>query len=376
MKKLISILLIVFIPFSFCSCSKAPNGTNINGVPVAIPNSTVPTTTSPSNDLTTLVPSSVEEYNMFCINAANGIHIEKTCKINDSYVLNINANVLVSSVENIGLYEYIPTSITTSQRDALLSAHFGDQVNELVRSDINGETWILETESTRYRFGYSRGMDLIYEETYTLRDMKARIEEFDWRMLASIDEAELSISLESAYSMCERLLSTLTDENYIPTNVRPFTMNSESNEGMLWIVWRKTVDGMPIVADNDPKFYVGENRVLSMYGSVYTLNPIVLDQKIITLDAAITNLVNYSSRLNPGEGNLYLDHLFEKEIPVSKITLEYVVLRGTDMSYTVTPVWRFYIGATDEETLILEDRIIAINALTGDLIAERRGHTF
>lgn len=378
MKKSKMCLLLLCIAGALSSCASPPNTADIDGVDVAVPShyeidfSETPAVTLPDN----AVPETIDEFNLYCVNKEDGNHISSTCKINENYVLKIDAYVETSTVEKVGIYEYIPSTITDKQRDAFLYEFFGDRINDVVYSGVNFDNWILESDTEYYRFSYSQGMKLIYEETFFLRDFKTYIEEHDYRMLNSIDMCNLRISLEEAYSMCDKLWGSLTDDKYIPTNVRPFTVSSNNDDGMLWIVLRKSVDGMPIFADNDPIFYVTDNGVLQMRGAVYKLSPLILDKQVITLNEAVKQLQSYASRLNPQSGYLYLDHFYKSSIPISKISFEYIVMRGTTVPYIVKPVWRFYIGETSEDNLILEDRILAIDAITGDLIAERRGHTF
>lgn len=44
--------------------------------------------------------------------------------------------------------------------------------------------------------------------------------------------------------------------------------------------------------------------------------------------------------------------------------------------YAVVPVWRFVIGDDEESRIIARDRIILVNALTGELIVDRRRDSF
>ena len=64
------------------------------------------------------------------------------------------------------------------------------------------------------------------------------------------------------------------------------------------------------------------------------------------------------------------------QITISKISMEYVVLKDEEGAPVITPVWRFQIGSNDEERNLKRERIIAINAMSGDFIQERRRHTF
>ena len=41
--------------------------------------------------------------------------------------------------------------------------------------------------------------------------------------------------------------------------------------------------------------------------------------------------------------------------------------------YVISPIWRFVVGETDEQRQMYRDVLIAVNALTGEIIIETRG---
>ena len=337
--------------------------------------STSPSETTENPSATSKEPLSVEEYNYQSVHSENDRQVTGSFAIDDTYTLKIDAVVNVSNVERVGMYEYVPASITDAQREALLGAYFGDRIDE-VKHNTKGwaNQWYIETDHEYYEFGYSFGMNLISEETFFLRDFKKEIREADTRMLGSIGAARMRISMDEAYEMCERLLSTVTDDLYTPTNVRPFKMNPNTDNGMLWIVWSKTIDGIPITADNDPKFYVTDNGVIYLHSTVYDIEPVVLDIEIISLNDAIAHLQENALDINYRSNFMSFENIYSDMIPITEITFEYIVVRGENYRYTVVPAWRFLIGDDEESRLMYKDRIIAINAITGELIAERRRH--
>lgn len=60
---------------------------------------------------------------------------------------------------------------------------------------------------------------------------------------------------------------------------------------------------------------------------------------------------------------------------VSRITLEYIVVNSSGGKPLITPVWRFWLGSDGDERNFLRYKILAVDALTGDLIWEERGQT-
>ena len=63
---------------------------------------------------------------------------------------------------------------------------------------------------------------------------------------------------------------------------------------------------------------------------------------------------------------------FTGSLPITKITFEYIL--GYDKS--VIPCWRFYIGSSEDEQNRFGEYILAVDAVSGKIIQERRRHTF
>ena len=375
--KAAAIFALVMVLVLTASCAAPPQHSG-EDQPSSDPQvSTSPSETTENPSAPSKEPLSVEEYNYQSVHSEDGRHITGSFVIDDTYTLKIDAVVDVSNAERVGMYEYVPASITDAQREALLGAYFGDRIDE-VKHNTNGwnNHWELSTDTEFYSFGYSFGKNLISEETFFLRDYKKEIREFDELMLNGISEAGMRISLDEAYDLCYRLLCTVTDDQYAPTNVRPFKMNPNTDDGMLWIVWSKSADGMPITADNDTKFYVTDNDVIYLHGTVYDTVPMEIPDKIISLDEAVASLGNYASYINDPNNFMGFEFIYNDAVPVTEITFEYVVVRDENYRYTVVPVWRFLIGDDEESRLMYKDRVISINAITGELIAERRRFTF
>lgn len=320
---------------------------------------------------------SVEEYNYQIVHSEDGRQITGSFVIDDTFTLEIDAVVDVSNVERVGMYEYIKHPITDSERDSLLAAYFGDRIDQVYHYTYgNANGWVLKNDREFIHFGYSLGNNGISEDTFFIRDQYVRIQEYDGYMLDSIDSAGMKISLEDAFFMCDTLVQSLTDAPHIADNVRPFKQHQETEDGMLWIVYHRVADGMPITAYNDLKFYVLDSGVTYIHGALYDLKPLAIDSKIISLDDAIVHLQENALHVNDGNHFMRFDYLYDNIIPISEITFEYVAIRDENYEYTVVPVWRFVIGDNEESRLIARDRIISINALTGELIADRRRATY
>jgi len=319
----------------------------------------------------------IDDYNMQIVRESNGKEITQTIVVDEKYTLQIDAVVDVSNVQRVGMYEYIRHPITDSERDSLLAVYFGDRIDQVYHDTYgNSNKWVLKNDKEFIRFGYSLSYDGITEDTFFIRDQYVLIQERDCYMLDSIDAAGMKISLEDAFVMCDTLARSLTDSPHIADNVRPFKQNQKTEDGMLWIVYHRVVDGMPITTYNDLKFYVLDSGVTYLHGALFDLKSVALDRKIISLEDAIAQLQENASYLTDPRIPFDLDSLKEEVIPISQITFEYVAIRHEKYEYAVVPVWRFVIGNDEESRLIARDRIISVNALTGELIVDRRRDSF
>lgn len=374
--KAAAIFALVMVLVLTASCAALPHHSGENQPTFDPQVSTPPSETTENPSATSKEPLSVEEYNYQSVHSENGRQITGSFVIDDTYTLKIDAVVDVSNVERVGMYEYIRHPITDSERDSLLAAYHGDRIDQVYHYTYgNANNWVLKNKKEFIRFGYSLSCNGIGEDTFWIRDQYVLIDEYDGYMLDSIDSAEMKISLEAALFMCDTLVQSLTDAPHIADNVRPFKQHQETEDGMLWIVYHRVADGMPITAYNDLKFYVLDSGVTHLHGALYDLEPVVTDSKIISLDDAIAYLQKNASHVNDGSNFMDFDRLYDDVIPISEITFEYVVVKHEKYEYAVVPVWRFVIGDDEESRLIARDRIISVNALTGELIADRRRAT-
>lgn len=368
MKKMILILLFVLL---ISGCSSSPTYTNNNGINIADPNKieTVPTTIPPSTTESYPPDVSTNMYNIQRVKEHDGSTVSQKISISRNYTLSIDALVNTSGVERIALYQYNPVRITDAERTALFKVYFGEYADDVYHHTAgNSDGWVLNTDDKQYHFNYGRGYGSIDEPLFAVRN--TTIETLPFDMLSDINDA--GVQVPEAYQKCFSLICALApNSNYEPDCIRPFLLSDDTSDGFLWITYRRIVDGIPITANYDLRFFVTNNEVTRLIGTLYQLDEIPLDQPIISLDEALSSLTKYSSIIDPD--TISIRDLYSNTIPVSEISFEYIVLRGYDFTYTVTPVWRFQIGSDDGQRIMYRDRIIAINALTGELILERRG---
>ena len=135
--KAAAIFALVMVLVLTASCAAPPQHSG-EDQPSSDPQvSTSPNETTENPSALSKEPLSVEEYNCQSVHSEDGRQITGSFVIDDTYTLKIDAVVDVSNVERVGIYEYIPVSITDTQREALLGVYFGDRIDE-VKHNTNG----------------------------------------------------------------------------------------------------------------------------------------------------------------------------------------------------------------------------------------------
>ena len=315
---------------------------------------------------------SIEEQNLQLVHQCNGSVVSESFMATDKLKFEIHASVSTGNVDRVSLYEYIPMTISDAQRSNLLKAYFQERINEVYHHTVgNSNGWVLMNDSEYYHFGYNRSPQYIDESGFFLINQKVGLVDLTDGMRESLDD--VGFPLSDAYSQCNVLIEAVVgNTKYMPSIIRPISTARPTVKGAYWIVYRRELDGVPVIANWDLKFFVTQNEVVKMVGTLYEVQELSLEQQIISMDDALASLEKHASLID--YDFLEISYFFEETIPVSKITFEYLVLPGSDGRYIVTTIWRFQLGETEEQRNIHRDKVIAVNALTGELIAQYRGH--
>lgn len=314
---------------------------------------------------------SIEEYNLQLVHQCNESVVSESFMATDKLKFEIHASVSTGNVDRVSLYEYIPMPISDAQRSSLLKAYFQERIDEVYHHTVgNSNGWVLMNDSEYYHFGYNRSPQYIDESGFFLINQKVGLVDLTDGMRESLDD--VGFPLSDAYSQCNVLIEAVVgNTKYMPSIIRPISTARPTVKGAYWIVYRRELDGVPVIANWDLKFFVTQNEVVKMVGTLYEVQELSLEQQIISMDDALASLEKHASLID--YDFLEISYFFEETIPVSKITFEYLVLPGSDGRYIVTPIWRFQLGETEDQRNILRDKVIAVNALTGELIAQYRG---
>lgn len=315
----------------------------------------------------------IDDYNMQIVRESNGMTVSADIYIEEMYVnqdltLDIDAEVNTENVERVSMYAYYPLEMTDELRLEFFDAYFQDRADEVFRYTYGNATyhWMLKTEDEEYHYSYGLQQLPVTQSNYSVYDRYMVYKTlYVFPPLNSV-----GFSLDSALDKCAPLLDVFAkDTVYRPYVIRPCGIavgNNESAGYGYWITYRRIVDGMPVAASLDMRFCVSKEKVFYMCWTIYDIEEIPLTQKIIGVDEALRSLQDNTELISRHSlGLLPMDVL-----PIREVTLEYIVLRGDDCNGTVTPVWRFLVGENDEQKDMFRDRIIAVNALTGEPIIE------
>lgn len=138
---------------------------------------------------------------------------------------------------------------------------------------------------------------------------------------------------------------------------------------------------MPITGYNDFVFMVDDQQIELFTGPVFGVGESLLTEPIIPVEQAVNILRENAAQISfEAFYNLVGDNEFDKlvgdELFIGSITLEYIIMNQVDGTVQIVPAWRFNVGRTDTEMNQLRDRVVAVNAVTGEIIQGRRNFNF
>lgn len=128
-------------------------------------------------------------------------------------------------------------------------------------------------------------------------------------------------------------------------------------------LYRQVLDGMPVTVWHNLST-IFRVTLIRVWGSFFSVEEIGLEEPILSVQEAATMLQEQNASIQ-----------IQEEIPLSvtKITLEYLSVISSDGETEIVPVWRFWLGDDEMERSMLSERIFAVNAVSGELIWEKRG---
>lgn len=382
MKKITIWVLIALQIFLLTACVKTPSASMKDSTEIAdnIPSEIL----SDPSDITTddpipttdetLIPVTLENSNVADIlQQSAGVIFSETISGNGGTLIMQNTPVNVDGVENIGVYNYTILPLSDDFRESLFSAVLGDRQGT-ISGDASKNIWKIRLSDTigdhfQYDSGFFNAGECVSgQDVFRFEYGYVNLYPFDDNILASVEQSPMSLTVDDAVTMCQEVLKECAGGiEYCVDSVVAYGTNGRTP--YYKIFFKQSVDNMVITAYNDMYFYVDDNGIELVVGCLYDVGEEILGTDFISVGDAVKSLKENAALLT-------FDYFDENTLSVSAVTLEYVVVNSNDGSAYIRPAWRFIIGENDDQINIYRDRIVAIDAVTGELIQGRRGNTF
>lgn len=370
-------IIIVIISCFLVSCAQKPNVGEPNGVRAATSEheDTEEVQQQNTNEIITNIPesisaNSVTQRNLDIFANYEGTKIERVIDVLNKESLFIDAVIDVDGINRVSQYEYLTKDITEEVRANLFQSVFLDAADEAEYDELN-DVWTLDIDPDirnyfLYQVSYSNGGTTVSgEQIIILENRYYDLYPFEDNRLSAVSDSKVDVSIDAAIGICKRTVNAITNaDNYVADCVQGYGNNGR--RPYYKIVFRYTLDGMPVSGYNDLTFLFDNNGIEMVKGSLFSVKEIGLTKNILSPDEAVERLQEQADFL------IFED---ESQIMVSKVTLEYIVINSPEGKMLITPVWRFWLGNVEDERNFLCHKILAIDALTGELIWDERGHT-
>lgn len=300
-----------------------------------------------------------------------GVKIEQTITAMGGTTLLIDADVNVDGITRVSQYEYVLKNITEEIRCALFQAVFSIEAADRAEYDERNNVWTLDIDPGirnyfLYMISHTNGGATVHEEQIiVLENRYYDLYPFEDNRLSSASDSRVNLTLDEAASMCGQVVDSITDSgDYAVSHIQAYGKNGR--RPYLRVVFKRMLDGMPVTTYNDLRFLVDNNGIEKVTGSLFSARETGLEGTILSPKEAVKKLREQAAFLN-FEG--------ESRVEVSEVALEYLVVTSPDGKVLITPVWRFLLGGDEDERDFLRQKILAIDAVTGELIWEERGET-
>lgn len=373
-RKIIVMILVILQLSALVSCSAPPEavdeGNSASGDPNPIEDTT-PVDYNANNNPAEALADTVDEQNASIIAAAADKHIDETIESTDGKQLIINADTELNGIETVSAYEYILVAVTDDFRSNLFTAYFGNRAFD-AEYDERNDLWTLANSSAvgdyyLYDTTYSlTGETIPGEESFYIEYREPDLYPFEDNLLDSVSDSSVSISVGDAVEMCNHIIEKIAEADAFTVDYI-YVYGTNGRRPYYKIVYKRVLDGMLVTSYNDIYFLVDNDGIEKIFGSLFDTKKIKLRNQIISLDTAIASLRDNATLIDFYEHNA---------TSIGKITLEYIVTKTLTGEASVVPAWRFWIGSNEDEMNLNRGKVIAVDAITGELIQGERGNTF
>lgn len=308
----------------------------------------------------------------------NGQKFQQKNVMSDGKMIRIDASVYVPDIEEIHKYQYIlnEPKENDSFSSRLLYAVFGDRALEM--EYVDGCPILILRNSSKagdcYMYNvYSplSGPTVWGEQGYMLEYRNVNLYPFEDNLLVSVSDSQAKITAEEALALCSQTLDAAQENQYIMDYILAY--GNQGRTPYFWIVYKRVLDGMVVNAYNDLIFHVDDGGIEKFYGATYDARIDEIPEEMLTPEEACNILSENIEIIN---GQNQFDFSSTDVVNISQISLEYTVVQKMTGEVYITPTWRFCFGNTEDERNNMREKILAVDAFTGDIIQEERGHYF
>lgn len=373
-RQVIALALALLQIVALAACAETPDSIDRDGIVVAGTNNDedkVNDPAVPSESTSAPASKTPAEESIAIISDSNGQHIKMDVDTPDGNKLCIDAVVKADGITQISKYNYVLVPISEELRESLFAARFGNRASEFEYDELN-HVWTLSNSSSvadyylYNTYNPMAGETVPGEESFSLEYRKIDLYPFEDNLLESVSSSAITLPLDEVISLCNQLVGAITNqEDYTVDYVHAYGTNGRRPYYKL--VYKRVLDGMPVTGYNDLIFLVDSDGIEKVYGSIFDVEKVELQEPIISVEAAAAVLSGNIAQVSFGDNEM---------LSIGKITLEYLVSQNMMGEASIIPVWRFWIGDTEDQMNLNRGKIIAVDAVTGELIQGERGHTF
>lgn len=373
-RQVIALALALLQIVALAACAEIPDSIDRDGIVVAGTNNDedkVNDPAVPSESTSAPASKTPAEESIAVISDSNGQHIKMDVDTPDGNKLCIDAVVKADGITQISKYNYVLVPISEELRESLFAARFGNRASEFEYDELNNVWTLSNSSSVADYYLYNTynpmaGETVPGEESFSLEYRKVDLYPFEDNLLESVSSSAVTLPLDEVISLCNQLVGAITNqEDYTVDYVHAYGTNGRRPYYKL--VYKRVLDGMPVTGYNDLIFLVDSNGIEKVYGSIFDVEKVELQEPIISVEAAAAVLSGNIAQVSFGDNEM---------LSIGKITLEYLVSQNMMGEASIIPVWRFWIGDTEDQMNLNRGKIIAVDAVTGELIQGERGHTF
>ncbi|MDE6742457.1 MAG: hypothetical protein K2J95_01100 [Lachnospiraceae bacterium] len=297
----------------------------------------------------------------------------------DGRKISIDAQVYTEGIDQVSCYKYVPESFTEEMRNALLKEMHPAETWDVI------EAAIYSPEKDAWEFVTPIGGSWIYQITHSElpkedilnhENINANISSDIKQIFPVTDRDYDGIAVED--EMLMEMINTipveletlgLLDISSIDKDseyVCSFIHICEAQDGQVYAkaVFKKMLDGIPVTAWHDFSTATGKESPFpaKIWGSLFSEEKLGLDHPILSASEAVAVMQEQIDQIP----------IQEEPLVITKISLEYLTVISSDGDLLIVPVWRFWAGEDEKERSLRSEEVIAVNAINGELIWEKR----